>query len=375
MSENIQLTKQQYTQFHSCLTASNIARLKVCVWIVIFLECILLGRNFIRHGWTFHYYIQLYIALLVASLLVLLLIYQFSKVTDQAKKTRLHFRLLIFYYVFNLCWGVVITIIDQQSYGHVTAFLTNFMTSTLLFVVSPKQYAAIHTIPIIGLFAGIFAVQPNFNIATAHFINITVFIIFCVIGSRMIYKNYYKNFYQEIQLSLKNKELEQIAMTDSLTDVYNVRGMRQFVLKNEQLSHESITIMLLDIDFFKNYNDHYGHLAGNEVLKQVAMTIKEVISPHFLARVGGEEFMMIAHDLSSEQAEQLGEEICRSVERLEIKHEQSLVSTYVTISLGYVTTKLDATAPSFDELHDQADQALYEAKESGRNRIKVYKKT
>lgn len=365
--KEIQLSKEQQQQLHARLTIENIARLKVCVWIVI-----LLGGVVLRDGPFLQYYALIYILLLSISAIILFVIYKISKIRDANKQIKYYFNILRVYYAFLLIWGVAVTIMDQRTFGNVTVYLTNLMIVTLFFVVSPKQYIIVHTIPVVSLFLGIFFIQENVAMAIEHFINITVFIIFCMIGSRMIYANYCKGFNQKMQLSIKNEELAILATVDYLTQVNNVLGMKQYIEEQNKKPHDNITVMLFDIDSFKLYNDHYGHLAGDDVLKNVALAVKKVLlHDHYIARVGGEEFIIIAYDLSNHEASQLAEKVRFEVEKLKLEHTQSKTSPYITISLGYVTEQVSPNH-SFSSLHQKADEALYRVKENGRNQTQGY---
>lgn len=374
-----EITNEQKDQLQILLTVENIARLKVCAWIVIFLELFLMGRNFYLKGLSLNYYIVLYLALALISIVILLGVYQSAKIKDITKRTKINFIILLFYYWVMLVWGVVLTVIDQSANGHVTAYLTNFMTISLLFIVSPKQYLLIHGAPIVALLIGIMLTQDDISVAMAHYVNITVFIIFCVIGSRMMYTMYLKGYYQEIQLSQKNdilaqlnEDLAYLAIMDPLTQVKNVRGMRQYIEQHNEEKHKNVSVMIFDVDSFKQYNDYYGHLAGDEVLIDVAAAVQNIVEPaHFIARSGGEEFVIIAFDISPDEADVLAERIRQAVENLQIEHKKSITSPYVTISLGYITEKV-AYESSFESLQNKADEALYYVKENGRNNSRCY---
>lgn len=129
--------------------------------------------------------------------------------------------------------------------------------------------------------------------------------------------------------------------------------------------------MLYDIDFFKPYNDHYGHLAGDEILRRVASTISEHLRSGDTAyRYGGEEFLVILPEQSLEHSTHAAERLRRAVEELAIPHEAQGEAEVLTISAG--VAELTPTEPkSGEELLREADAALYRAKESGRNRVRV----
>lgn len=172
------------------------------------------------------------------------------------------------------------------------------------------------------------------------------------------------------ELRYANEKLEKLARTDSLTEVAN----RRFF--NETLQCEwrrasrdglSLTIMLVDIDYFKRFNDCYGHLQGDECLQLVARTLEKAVrrGGDLVARYGGEEFALILPNVGKE-AMQLAERCRAAVLALEIPHEESETSEHVTISIGMSSTIPDHTVAP-EDLLDSADRGLYSAKDSGRN--------
>jgi diguanylate cyclase (GGDEF)-like protein len=167
------------------------------------------------------------------------------------------------------------------------------------------------------------------------------------------------------------KKLEQAAYTDALTGLYNRRhfmelAMMQFerVRRLGGICH----IMMMDLDFFKNINDTYGHLAGDEVLRGVSANIKEVVRSYDLvARYGGEEFVVMISDSDDETALRLAERIRNHVEDNPCRYEGHTLP--ITFSIGLASNR---EADSFESLLRYADDALYAAKKSGRNRVVRY---
>ena len=177
-------------------------------------------------------------------------------------------------------------------------------------------------------------------------------------------------------LSLANRELEQLSVLDSLTQVANRRRFDDYLITEwQKLKQEQapLALILCDIDYFKFYNDTYGHPIGDYCLQQVALAIECVIesTPGLVARYGGEEFGIILPNANKQQALRVAQKIAVSVSQLHIAHQNSLVGEYVTISLGVHSLIPDSdTAP--DLLVALADKALYEAKEQGRNQACLY---
>jgi diguanylate cyclase (GGDEF)-like protein/PAS domain S-box-containing protein len=179
------------------------------------------------------------------------------------------------------------------------------------------------------------------------------------------------------QLQATNKELERLASYDGLTQVANRRLFDHFLEKEwrRMLREESwLSLILCDIDYFKRYNDTYGHPAGDSCLKQVAAAMSAVVKrpADLVARYGGEEFAIILPNTHLSGAIQVGEKIRQQIHQLKIPHEDSLVSQQVTMSLGIAS--IFPSPGKFPKiLIDAADEALYQAKEQGRDRIGTQK--
>jgi diguanylate cyclase (GGDEF)-like protein len=162
-----------------------------------------------------------------------------------------------------------------------------------------------------------------------------------------------------------------LASTDGLTGIANRRAF------NERLraewaragrSRKSLSLVILDLDFFKQYNDHYGHVMGDECLKQVARVLQDRgRSADLVARIGGEEFSLLLPDTDIEGAMLVAETARSNVEGLRLEHAKSPVGV-VTASFG-VATATDLSTETARDLMQAADKALYEAKGSGRNRV------
>lgn len=182
-------------------------------------------------------------------------------------------------------------------------------------------------------------------------------------------------FRERSQLEKANQELSLLSSVDGLTGIANRRHFNQFF---EQLwlqatyTREPIALILCDIDFFKAYNDTYGHLQGDECLKKVAASLKSSLKRQgdFVARYGGEEFIVVLSNTDVEGALKIAETLRVNVEGLEIPHLLSSITPKVTISLGVAIGYADP-AKQPETLIEAADNALYQAKQGGRNRYKL----
>jgi len=173
------------------------------------------------------------------------------------------------------------------------------------------------------------------------------------------------------ELAAYEHRLLEMNMRDGLTGVYNRRFLEKR-LEEECARHarygRGFSVIMFDIDFFKNVNDTYGHLCGDLILKNISGTIASLIrKTDFLARYGGEEFCCLLPETVLASAALLAERFRTTI--AEMKHVYQGMEINVTVSLG--VAEMNAGLPSFEALLKKADGALYEAKRAGRNRVVV----
>ena len=191
-------------------------------------------------------------------------------------------------------------------------------------------------------------------------------------------ENYLQNCMIElnrIELMQQAQQLSLLSQQDALTGLANRRYLDE-TLDNEwrrALRHETpLTIMMVDIDYFKAYNDTLGHLKGDECLKEIAIAISSIAarSGDLVARYGGEEFLLLFPMTNSQQALIQVERLMNAINKIAIKHPCSDVSSHVTISVGVATT-IPRLNDSISAFVARADHALYKAKTNGRNQYKI----
>ncbi|MEA4816071.1 MAG: GGDEF domain-containing protein [Lachnospiraceae bacterium] len=167
-------------------------------------------------------------------------------------------------------------------------------------------------------------------------------------------------------------ELNAKTIIDDLTGCYNRRYINERLpsdIYNAAVNDEKLSVMMLDIDFFKRTNDTYGHLAGDKVLKELCNVIRTKIRDNFdwLARFGGEEFLIILPNTDINAAYETAERIRSAWESKVVRHERHLIRT--TISIGSYTA--NPGCGSFEKILEMVDKNLYKAKNSGRNRTEA----
>lgn len=176
-----------------------------------------------------------------------------------------------------------------------------------------------------------------------------------------------------IELKQLRDRFEKLSLQDGLTGIANRRHYDESLQREwrrAQRNGSPLSLLMIDIDHFKRYNDHYGHLAGDDCLREVAalLAVVAIRAGDLAARPGGEEFAIVLGETATDGALQVAERVRHGVEALAIRHEDSPVAGVVTVSVG-VATVTPRPNQSADYLVQLADDALYEAKSAGRNRI------
>ena len=182
----------------------------------------------------------------------------------------------------------------------------------------------------------------------------------------------FTSFYNDIT---DKKKIAQISITDFLTTLYNRRHFNtifELELKRAKRDNKNFVLMILDIDFFKQYNDTYGHDKGDEVLKSISLTLKDTLkrANDYIFRLGGEEFAIITSDIQYIGLVRLCNRLLQCITDLKIEHRSSSINDFVSISIG---AKIIKSNSAFTEtkIFKLADNALYEAKELGRNKAVI----
>ena len=215
-----------------------------------------------------------------------------------------------------------------------------------------------------------------------HNVYLIALTLLCFLVSRLLHFLYNKNFVGSYHLTVSNRQLqvlnddlERLSSTDHLTQIPNRRAFdtqMDYLWNLCKRQNQSFSLLMIDIDDFSLYNNKLGHLQGDECLKKVSACLKRCFrrSVDFVSRFGGEEFVVLMPFSKEDEAYRMSEYVRTEVESMRISHPDSLVSRYVTVSIGACTfCPAEGGTPS--GLIGGADEALYRAKNSGKNRCSV----
>lgn len=309
-------------------------------------------------------YLGMYIFLLLFALGSAVFLFRRKKCTTFENNERKFLnRYTLAFVLIVMIWGVIITLLDQPVYGQVIAFVTNYVFCACLLLIRPYVFVVIQVIPLALLFLLLPFFQSNSSIILGHYINLAALLIPLTISSFRSYIYFYDN----VSNKIKEKEVSE---KDELTNLYNRRKMSTFIeqeIMNSKNAINSVGILMLDVDYFKKYNDYYGHIQGDAALQAIGVVLREISEEKdvFAARYGGEEFIIIIHNKSQDEVSSIALEIKTKISKLQIPHKTSKVSDILTVSIG-----LDYSADRQTDIYElikKADGALYEAKVRGRN--------
>ena len=309
-------------------------------------------------------------ALLAIFILYNLSAYYFSHKNNSYRLLWAICYLFVFFYSIIIFWGMVATQTYTDAPMHILPLLSIII---LLPDFQPKIFISFLIIPYTVLATVIMYFKELFdNFSDNIFFMINMFLIIIVIKI-LLYNSDVHKFIYTSKINELNKKLEGLSTTDELTKLNNRRSFSEYIeiiWKQHHRLHLPVTLLMVDVDYFKKYNDSLGHLEGDKALIAIAQCLKNHIKREtdFVARFGGEEFVCLLPFVAKDEAVNFAETLVENVENMQIHHPMSEHSKYVTISVGMASIVPDDNN-SYTQLLDEADKALYTAKELGRNRV------
>lgn len=384
------------TQFNNDLILQNVQRGKLLAVIVICFETIFLIIDIIscllkvNDTFSYYSYFVMYSLMIVFNFLYLFLVSKYNQKKVNLSAIKICF---VVYITLVMVWGSVISLMDQKLYGNLMSFMVNMIVCSTIYLFDAKVMSIPYIASTLILAIGLPFFQKSSNILIGHYVNLFVFIVVSWIVSRIIYRNYCDNYIikqlindsklqleKEMQekriinekLAIANAQLQKLALVDELTGLSNRRNYRKFIdrILENNISDLAISVIMIDIDNFKQYNDAYGHEQGDLALIAIAKQIDSMVerSDQIAVRWGGEEFLYTAYNKSKESILEIAEKLRSKVLDLKIPTSDSSIGPYITISLGICNGTI-SKAVNISKIINISDQALYMAKNSGRNRV------
>ena len=303
---------------------------------------------------------------------------------------RLKFIIQIFSTIVVMVLGVGIAVVDQW----VTTSISPFIIVSIMMALVVLMHPLISTLVYIGLFTLFVFTMPiiitDSLILTSTIMNGVTVVMMAVGLSNIMWYYYTKNEKQKRVIEVQNANLEEqkqeleqlnyrlsvLASMDSMTQLLNRREFENQVNAELSVFKDDVfasSMMIADIDHFKQVNDQYGHPVGDELLKQFSLLLKAVLrDKDLIARWGGEEFVVMLHQANPNEAYKIAERLRRTIESTTFKINQHQI--HITVSFGIAPLNTNDEEPLYTS-YLRADKALYQAKESGRNKIIIFTQT
>lgn len=390
-------------EFRSVTLETNIRRGILLAKIIIALESALaladILTNLLKVDSRFAFDSYLFMYLLMVAANIAFLFWAKSK-TDLEEKTESQIARIeltfVLYVAFFLCWGSVLTLMDQMLYGELAAYMINTLVCLVIYNVRTKYIALPFAVSGAIVAAGLPFFQSSRDILVGHYVNLGVFILLGWIASRIAFESHYKQLSHTIELSRTKEELEvetklniqynaklkeinrylkKLSMLDDLTQMPNRRSFRYFIdfhFENKKEDTENFSVIMIDVDNFKQLNDQHGHTAGDKALKKIAHQISSCTNSQmdFTARWGGDEFICVSFSRNAEEMEALANSIRKKILSLNGETHFPFKFSDISVSMGICLMKITGI-DTISKCIENADKAMYEAKAAGRNCIKL----
>lgn len=283
--------------------------------------------------------------------------------------------LVMSYFLFMMLLSTIISILDLFFYNHLIVFLSYFILCTAILILPLKNTFFPITVSFFSLLISLF-LKNNWTLSNEF--NLSLLLILSIIILGLSYYNYgtiYTGLLQHHLLVLEQEkskllteQLRIVAHTDELTKLANRHGYYEYIEKIKHQLPLRLTTMILDIDFFKKYNDFYGHHMGDVALQKVAIALHEVCADkdRYSVRWGGEEFLILLQNHTDDEIQQVYNQFINIVNELIIEHEASPISNILTFSIGS-NTQIISSIQDIEKSLRLADEAQYQIKRSTKN--------
>lgn len=280
-----------------------------------------------------------------------------------------------------ICFALLAGIIESITSGIASSYLLAVIIIAAFIHLSLKESLLVFSIAWATISATIWWLQSDWLVAYSAFLNCTFVTVMALIIARVNYAVRVKDYLnlklikrQKEELAQSNDMLRRMSYLDALTDIPNRRYFDEYISREWNRAGRDkrpLTLLMIDVDKFKLFNDTYGHQAGDRCLTQVAKTLSRVLrrTGDFVARYGGEEFVVVLSGTDHSGAGQVAERMRRAVAGLNILHPKAQ-SGRLTVSIG-MATRMPGEHNQLEQLIAEADSGLYRAKRDGGNKCQV----
>lgn len=369
--------KERYRQER---VRTNISRMFALSVYIIVIQIVLNIINIFKPEDTKNTDVSIYVFLSLITLgigviyLVLSLLCRKNVIKNSTVQYALPFTLL---YLYGAIQMTFFTLNIQADTGGINSYVIALIIISFGFVIKPVWNIFNVLVSIAYVFCAMYLQQGKSDVwgsvmLTDTWANLIIITALVLVMSIWMYQMYMSDFISKMRLEESIEQANRLARVDSLTGLLNRRGF--FELLDEKwpgfkTEKKLITMTMFDIDFFKAYNDYFGHLAGDDCLYNVATTLRDYFEKQggLLCRFGGEEFLAFVNPVNPEEAKRMVEDARKLIDGLGIEGVPTVSSTpNVTVSAGFITAETTELL-DYEELINRADIALYQSKRSGRN--------
>lgn len=384
----LSLSKTEAAVFYPLIIRTNLLRMRVMAsFLILTMLLLILFRSDLsiiyRLNIPYPDIYRIYTGLMAIRICIILVSLNFLFVVRSLDDLEIRSR---YYYKWQIAFVLSILVglslqtgISQPLKADITVYLMAVFICSAFLYLSGKESLIIYSIAWLVMAVSVWIFQTNTTLAFSNIINGFIMACLALFTSKMIYFNRLQEFLnlrvieqQQEELQRSNVQLERLSYRDSLTDLPNRRYFDDYISRQWMMAarkKEALSLIMIDIDYFKQYNDTYGHLAGDECLITVVSTLNKLIKRPYdlLVRYGGEEFLVVLPQTMLPGARYLAENMRSVVAELQIEHPCSAFG-HLTISLG-VAESYPTGKNGPEVLIAVADEALYEAKKAGRNQV------
>lgn len=376
------LNSEQQQEIASNVSVTNWKRMRVFMGFTLLFEILLLVFNDINaikvsapeDLWLAQSYLALHLVIGITSLLGIILFTVFLRKNLDRKFVTDYFSPALSL-VILVCLSII-TGLDQIKSGDISVFVINLLVCSVLVIAPLRISFFLFTIPFGVFIAELFIYQPDIAIRNAHIINGGIFWIAVLILSKFMYDNQVSHVFKNIKLKEANEKLLLLSMHDPLTNLSNRRSFETQIAHELALIrrfNQHSSLILMDIDHFKAVNDRFGHAIGDCVLVKVAEFLQRNIREVDLAcRWGGEEFLLLITRTEPDAVMAIAQRLCKDLAKMPVDVDGQTI--YITASFGVSLLTVHGTeGDDFQTCYKLADQALYTAKQNGRNQVVIMK--